>query len=236
MSLTRQAKLWLATLFLFGCLTSNAIAVELVYLNSPAGTNRLLKANLNKQFFSLMPYVVTEEHETFCGPASIASTLNSLAPKNRPVAPQFTPYHFFTQDSLFKESTEKIIAKEKVVKSGLTLDQLRQFLEVWEANPTIYYGSMLSLSQFRNLITSTLSNPRQRIIVNFDRKALDQIGGGHFSPLGAYDSKSDSVLILDVAKYKYPPSWVKTSDLFNAIQGIDSTSGKSRGLAQITIN
>ena len=85
MSPIRKAKLWLATLFLFGCLTSNSIAVELVYLNTPAGTNLLLKADLNKQFFSLMPYVVTEEHETFCGPASIASTLNSLAPKNRPV-------------------------------------------------------------------------------------------------------------------------------------------------------
>lgn len=236
MTLIRQYKNLIVALFLLGCLASNASAVDLIYLNSPAGTNLLLKSDLNKQFFSIMPYVVTEEHETFCGPASIASTLNSLPNSNRPVPPQFIPYHYFTQDSLFIESTEKIILKEKVVTSGLTLDQLRQFLEAWQANPIIYYGSTLSLSQFRNLITSSLSNPRQRIIVNYDRKALDQIGHGHFSPIGAYDSKSDSVLILDVAKYKYPPVWVKTSDLFAAIKGDDPTSGKSRGLAQITIN
>jgi len=235
MSLIRRAQYWLASLFLLGCLMSNAIAGDLIYLNSTAGTNLLLKADFNKQFFSVMPYVTTEEIETFCGAASIASVLNSLPTKNRPVVPQFTPYHYFTQDSLFVESTEKIIPKEKVATGGLTLDQLKQFLDVWAANPTVYYGSSLSLSQFRNLISSSLSNPNQRLIVNFDRKALGQIGHGHFSPIGAYDSKTDSVLILDVAKYKYPPVWARTSDLFAAIQGIDTTSGKSRGLAQITI-
>ena len=236
MKLILKSKDLVATLFLLGCLVSNAFSVDLTYLNSPAGTNLLLKSDFNKQFFSLMPYVTTEEYETFCGAASMASVLNSLPTNNRPVPPQFSPYHYFTQDSLFIESTDKIITKEKVEKSGLTLDQLKQFLEIWAANPTIYYGSTLSLSQFRNLITSSLSNPNQRIIVNFDRKALDQIGHGHFSPIGAYDSKTDSVLILDVAKYKYPPVWTKTSDLFNAIQGIDPSSGKSRGVAQITIN
>ena len=231
-----KSKNMIAALFLLGCLISNAFSADLIYLNSPAGTNLLLKADLNKQFFALMPYVATEEVETFCGPASIASVLNSLPTKNRPVSPQFSPYAFFTENSLFIEPTYKIIAKDKVRKDGLTLDQLRQFLEVWAANPTIYFGSDLSITQFRNLITSSLSNPQHRLIVNFDRTALGQIGHGHFSPIGAYDSKTDSVLILDVAKYKYPPSWVKTSDLFDAIQGIDSTSGKSRGLVQVTVN
>ncbi len=236
MKLMHKFKEWIAALFLLGCLVSNGFSADLIYLNSTTGTNLLLKSDLNKQFFSVMPYVTTEEIETFCGAASIASVLNSLPTKNRPVPAQFSPYHYFTQDSLFIEATDKIISKEKVATGGLTLDQLRQFLEVWSANPTIYYGSAMSLSQFRNLITSSLSNPNQRIIVNFDRKALGQIGHGHFSPIGAYDSQSDSVLILDVAKYKYPPVWTKTSDLYAAIQGTDPTSGKSRGIAQITVS
>jgi len=236
MTLKRTLKnLFFAFMFL-GIFAPNTFSADLTYLNSPAGTKLILNASLNKPFFSIMPYVVTEEHETFCGPASIASVLNSLPTKNRPVPPQFTPYHYFTQDSLFTEATEKIITKADVKKGGLTLDQLTQFLQVWNANPTIHFGSALSLTQFRNLITSTLSNPNQRLIVNFDRQALNQIGHGHFSPIGAYDSKTDSVLVLDVAKYKYPPVWVKTSELYAAIQGIDSTSGKSRGLAQVTVN
>lgn len=236
MQLLCQIKRLLAGLLLLGCLASHAISAELIYLNSSAGTKLLLNADLNKQFFSLMPVVTTEEIETFCGPASMASTLNSLQTKNRPVTPQFSPYPFFTQNSLFIESTDKIASKEQVAKSGLTLDQLKQFLEVWAANPTIYYGSDLTVPQLRKIVSSSLSNPNQRLIVNFYRGAIGQIGHGHFSPIGAYDSKTDSVLILDVAKYKYPPVWVKTSDLLTAIQGIDSSSGKSRGLVQISNN
>jgi hypothetical protein len=235
MNLIRHSKNVIAILVLFGCFLSNAFSADLIYLNSPAGTNLLLKSDLNKQFFSVMPYVTTEEHESFCGPASIASVLNSLQTKNRPVVPQFSPYQYFTQDSLFIEATGKIIAKEKVVAGGMTLEQVGKFLEIWAGNPSIHYGSALSISQFRKLITSSLSNPNHRLIVNFDRKALGQIGAGHFSPIGAYDTKSDSVLILDVAKYKYPPVWVKTNDLFTAIQTTDPTSGKSRGLMQITV-
>jgi hypothetical protein len=69
--------------------------------------------------------------------------------------------------------------------------------------------------------------------VNFDRKTLNQQGAGHFSPIAAYDSESDSVLILDVAKFKYPPFWVNVTDLFNAMNTIDSDSGKSRGLIRV---
>lgn len=236
MTLVQRSKSLIAALILLGCLASNVFSADLIYLNTSAGANLLLKSDFNKQFFSIMPYVTTEEVETFCGPASIASVLNSLPTKNRPVTPQFAPYQFFTQDSLFKASTEKIFPKEKVMKEGLTLDQLRQYLDAWDANPTAYYGSALTASQLRNLIKSSLSNPQQRLIVNFNRQDVGQVGHGHFSPIGAYNSTTDSILILDVAKYKYPPSWVKTSDLLSAIQSIDPSSGKSRGFVQITVN
>jgi hypothetical protein len=40
------------------------------------------------------------------------------------------------------------------------------------------------------------------MLVNFYRKSLAEEGGGHFSPLAAYDPPSDQVLIMDVARYK----------------------------------
>ena len=61
------------------------------------------------------------------------------------------------------------------------------------------------------------------------RRSGQQIGG-HISPLGAYDEKKDRFLILDVARYKYPPVWVKASDLFDAMNTTDaSNGGKTRG-------
>ena len=39
-------------------------------------------------------------------------------------------------------------------------------------------------------------------------RRLGQTGDGHFSPIGGYDAASDQVLLLDVARFKYPPHWV----------------------------
>ena len=55
------------------------------------------------------------------------------------------------------------------------------------------------------------------MIVNYYRKAMGEEVGGHISPLAAYDVKADRFLVLDVARYKYPPVWVKTADLFAAM-------------------
>ena len=37
--------------------------------------------------------------------------------------------------------------------------------------------------------------------------ALLQTGDGHFSPVAGYHAGTDSVLVLDVARFKYPPYW-----------------------------
>ena len=41
-------------------------------------------------------------------------------------------------------------------------------------------------------------------------------GGGHFSPIGGYHEPSDSALVLDVARFKYPPYWVHLPALWEA--------------------
>ena len=67
------------------------------------------------------------------------------------------------------------------------------------------------------------------------RKALGEERGGHISPLGAYDEKADRFLILDVARYKYPPVWVKTSDLFDAMNTTDAgNDNKTRGYVLVS--
>ena len=63
------------------------------------------------------------------------------------------------------------------------------------------------------------------MIVNYLRKALGEQKGGHISPLAAYDAKTDRFLILDVARYKYPPVWVKTADMFAAMNTPDAANG-----------
>ncbi|MFM7733950.1 MAG: phytochelatin synthase family protein, partial [Cyanobium sp.] len=64
--------------------------------------------------------------------------------------------------------------------------------------------------------------------------ALGPQGGGHISPLSAYDERRDRVLILDVARYRYPSVWVPTESLWQAIRMVDSSSGRSRGLLRVS--
>jgi hypothetical protein len=72
------------------------------------------------------------------------------------------------------------------------------------------------------------------VIVNFNRASLGQEGEGHFSPLVAHDPASDSFLILDVARYKYPPAWVNSKELDISMRTVDPDSGLSRGALIVT--
>ena len=68
------------------------------------------------------------------------------------------------------------------------------------------------------------------MIVNYLRKAIGQERGGNISPLGAYDAETDRFLILDVARYKYPPVWAKAAELFAAMNTTDADNqNKTRG-------
>ena len=67
------------------------------------------------------------------------------------------------------------------------------------------------------------------LVTSFSRSALKQTGDGHFSPISGYDPKTDSCLVLDVARFKYAPYWVKIDDLYNAMIPRDTITDKSRG-------
>ncbi len=50
----------------------------------------------------------------------------------------------------------------------------------------------------------------------------------------AYDDASDSFLVLDVARYKFPPVWITTADLYDAMNTFDAESGKTRGFIVVS--
>ena len=214
-------------------LTALAYAGDLVYLNSSAGAQRLLQAAYNRQYFAVQPFVDTQENLAFCGPASMAAVLNSLPRETRPVAPQLKPFPYFTQDSFFNQRTQSIKTREATLRSGLTLQEMTEMFRQFAVNADLFYGDQLTESTFRDLMTTAMGDPNTRLVANFDRETLNQQGAGHFSPIAAYDSASDSVLIVDVAKFKYPPFWVSVLDFLNAMNTIDSDSGKSRGLIRV---
>jgi hypothetical protein len=83
--------------------------------------------------------------------------------------------------------------------------------------------------EFLKAIQHACSRQDEHIVVSYSRPTLQQTGDGHFSPLGSYNQKRNMVLILDVARFKYPSYWVPFDMLWNSLQTIDQEVGKPRG-------
>jgi hypothetical protein len=220
---------------------------NLVDFTSPKGQKfldrSLEKSNGKKNVGNaskLLSHFITQDTTTYCGVASLVTILNSTNLKKPDdllhLDPQKQPYHYFTQQNFFNPAVEGILAAEKVKTQGITLDELaRMAHEGWGLHAKAYHADEFrSLHEFRHTLSTALSN-NQFVIVNFLRDGISEnMGGGHHSPLAAYDIDSDRFLLLDVARYKYPSYWVKTKDLWNAINTDDSTSEKTRGILVLT--
>ena len=212
---------------------SCAAQAQPVYLPTPAGTERFGRSAVNSSALKILRYAETERHQTFCGPTSLAIAMNSLG-INDPTPPRLFPYHLVTQDTVFTPANLAIKSYEDVDESGLTLDQLAQFSANLKLSASVLHAADLSVEDMRNRLIAALGQLDRRVIVNFSRASLGQEGDGHFSPLVAYDPASDSFLILDVARYKYPPAWVSSKELHASMRTTDSTSRLSRGALIVT--
>ena len=71
------------------------------------------------------------------------------------------------------------------------------------------------------------------IVCSYSRRLLSQTGDGHFSPSGGYHPVRDLVLILDTARFKYPPHWVPLQTLWEAMLAIDKETGLNRGFSLV---
>lgn len=83
-------------------------------------------------------------------------------------------------------------------------------------------------------LSSSSSLQSKFLVISYTRKILNQTGTGHFSPIAAYDEKSDCVLILDTARFKYGSHWVPLSLIFDAMKPSDPETGQSRGYCLIS--
>jgi glutathione-S-conjugate glycine hydrolase len=192
------------------------------------------ESDARKAYFPLASNFVTQKTQTYCGVASVVMVLNALG-LPAPAVPQYAPYRRFTQDNLLSARTDAIVPRKTVARQGMTLDELGAILSTQPVKAEVHHASESSAAEFRKLAQAYLSEPGHFVIVNYLRKALGEEAGGHISPLAAYDAKADRFLILDVARYKYPPVWVATADLFAAMDTPDAANGgKSRGFVLVT--
>ncbi|TAK88627.1 MAG: phytochelatin synthase [Aquabacterium sp.] len=161
-------------------------------------------------------HIEFQHNLTFCGPSSIANVGHSLGS---------------TLDQRAVLEDTGVSTTLGYLPSGLTLDELagvaqRRFAP---GHVTVWRG--LSLDAFRQHLRQANELGR-RYIVNFSRAPLFGQGGGHHSPIAGYLAAQDLVLVLDVNQ-SFGPWLVKPERLLEAMNTVDSQSGKLRGLLLI---
>lgn len=205
---------------------------ELVYFLSPRGEKLLETAAEKADLWPLIAAFVSEKRETYCGIASSVMVLNALKVPP-PLAPDWYPSRYWDEDNIFSEAVlEAVESVQMVEMEGITLGQLATLLDRSGARAEPVFASDSELGKFRAAAIAALRDPDAFLVVNVGRAVLGQgtvANGGHISPIGAYNAAEDRFLMLDVARYKYQPSWIPAERLFRAMNTLDTTSGKSRG-------
>jgi hypothetical protein len=206
----------------------------LIPLADPAGQSLLFQASARADHGPLAQWFETQANLAYCGVASAVVALNSLGVPAPPV-PGYGSYRFWTQANAFSiPGGVGYVRPAVVAQEGMTLAQLQGWL-AGQPNVVVerFHGDHLSLAQWRELLRRSLADPNDRLLVNYHRPVLGQQGGGHISPVAAYEPRQDLVLILDVARYRYPSVWVGAETLWRAMRATDASSGRSRGLLLI---
>ena len=228
---------------------------RLVAFADPDGVARLGRSHHRVDFFQLANQFESQTNKAFCGPTSAAIVLNALRSGNdqidKPQDPSLLPaevraqlpktfdplYHRYTQNDLFTPAAEQVKTRNQVLGQprgpGAKPDpglQLRQLHEILRANGLDsrlrVVDAALSDDAVRTELAANLATAGDYVIVNYFRPALGQGGGGHISPLGAYDDTSDAFLILDVNPNGHTWVWAPAAALIHAMRTPDTTENR----------
>lgn len=178
-------------------------------------------------YFAIAEQFHTQAEPAFCGLGTLVVVLNALGIDPGPSRVWKGPWRWFSEEHL-----DCCRPLDEVRRSGLTLPQLACLARCNGASVQVQRAQSSTVAAFRQAVRQATSTPGEpHLIVAYDRSTLGQTGSGHFSPVGGYHATRDLVLILDVARFKYPPHWVPLDLLFAAMLPLDPEVNKSRGYA-----
>ncbi|XVF21546.1 hypothetical protein REPUB_Repub12eG0099100 [Reevesia pubescens] len=178
-------------------------------------------------FYRLISYFQTQSEPAYCGLASLSMVLNALAID--PGRKWKGPWRWFDESML--DCCEPL---EKVKEKGISFGKLVCLAHCAGAKVEAFRTNQSSLADFRNFVVRCSTSDDCHMISSYHRATFKQTGTGHFSPIGGYHAGRDMALILDVARFKYPPHWVPVKLLWEAMENVDEATGQHRGFLLIS--
>ncbi len=201
---------------------------ELVALASTAGQAwfaEALAAGTMASYFAVAEQVQTQADPAYCGLTSMAVALNSLGIDPGPGRTWKGPWRWFSE-----ELVACCLSLERVRAEGVTLDQVAMLGRCNGAVIDLKHADAFTVDELRTDVLAVARGERDaRLLAAYGRGALGQTGDGHMSPLGGYHAGRDAVLVLDVARFKYPAHWVPLPALHQAMTTPDVITGRARG-------
>ena len=226
---------------------------SLVEWVSGESAERLSRSSHKTDFFSLSNHFISQDNSIFCGPVSSAIVLNALRLGKREGLPRdrrsiaedemaWLPlgadpfYEKYTPNNVLNEGTKsrlEVLGKPILIDGDPTSDfglQLRQLARVLRSHGVKVVTRVVDDSadavRVRRELALNLATEDDFVLVNYARRSLGQQGGGHISPLGAYDEGSDSFLVMDVNPNRAPWVWVRADDLIAAMRTFDTVENR----------
>ena len=233
-------------------------APALVTFNSDEGMARLARARARPDFAGLANQFEAQSNIAFCGPTTAAIVLNTVRsgspdlPRDRsrlrPGDTQHLPGTVelavprFTQDNVIDKGPK---TRAQVLGEPMSVDgkairdagyQLRQFDALLRAHELVtrmvVVDDALPEQTIRSELIDNLKRGGDYVIVNYRRRDVGQPGGGHISPLGAYDEATDSVLVMDVNPASAGWVWMPVATLIRGMRTLDTVENRGYILVQ----
>jgi len=216
---------------------------------------RLERAEAKVDFFRLANHFESQVNLGYCGPATATIVLNAVRADNTTVAKPRDPALFpadypkmlppgldpvfarYTQSTFFDAATVSVKTRDEFFgkpktpgakpSPGLELRELHGILMAHGlASELRVADDKLTDDEMRRQMVANLSTPDDYVVVNYFRPVVGQSGGGHISPLGAYDKRSDSFLVLDVNPNGHTWVWLPAPLLFKAMRTRDTVENR----------
>jgi glutathione gamma-glutamylcysteinyltransferase len=198
---------------------------DLVAFSSPAGRalfRDALGAGGMEGYFPLAEQFHTQADPAFCGLGSLVVALNALGVD--PGRLWKGPWRWYSEELL-----DCCVTLDEVRTQGVTLDELACLARCNGAAAELRRAEPDNRDALRTAIAAATSGDGSVVVAGYERLGLGQTGAGHFSPIGGLHAARDLALILDVARFKYPPHWAPVARLHDAMLSIDPATGKRRG-------
>lgn len=200
------------------------LPADTVGFSSPEGRRlfaEALAAGGLDGYFPLAEQFHTQQDPAFCGLGSLVMALNALAID--PGRLWKGPWRWFGEELL-----DCCVPLPRVRERGVDLDELACLARCNGAEVRLERATDASEPTFRAALAE-MAKGTSVLIASYDRSTLGQTGSGHFSPVAGLHAERDLVLILDVARFKYPPHWIPAERLWRAMQPVDPSTGAPRG-------